>query len=396
MKNFDIIIIGAGPVGLANAYQLAKNGNKIAIVEQFQFKTQNSSSAGATRQFRLQYSEEYMSKLTLDSIQFWNELDSYSKVDLRTNVGSLWFGDMEASSSEGQIKQAIATMIKLNIPFEELSKNQIEKKFNFSNLKESYRGFFQHQGGTINVTSTLDTLHQLCYDSKNVTFFFNEKVEKISNGKSVTIKTNKNIFNSNKLLISSGPYSKSLLQDFKVTLDYKIWDMVSMYFKIKDTSKDLPSWFIFEAEKPLDPGLYYGFENCSWDNKNYLRVAPAFASNIYNDTNENRKLPNKKDIELTAKWVKRHLTFLDPTPFFQSNCLASIPENPAKKLYLDFVDENILHFSSGWAFKFVPILGKICSELLSKGETSFDISHFKFDDPLNKFHKTSGSRRFPF
>lgn len=395
MEKFDIVIVGAGPIGLSTAYQLSKAGISVAVIEQFHFKNQNSSSSGATRQFRLQYSEDYMSILAMESVPFWDELESYSNAELRTNVGSLWFGDMDAASSEGQIKQAIETMTKLNIPYDLLSKDEIEKNFNFENLKESYKGFYQKDGGTINVSSTLETLYKLCLDSQKVTFFFNEKVQSVLSNKSVTIQTTNRIIYSSKVFIASGPFSKNLLKDFEVNLDYEIWDMVSMYFKMNNTSKDLPSWFIFEEEQQSDPGLYYGFENCSWDNQNYLRVAPAFATNKYTNSSEVRLPPNQEDIDLTSMWVKKHLIFLNPEPQFISNCLASIPNDPNKKLYLDFVEDNILHFSSGWSFKFVPLLGKICSDLLLKGSTNYDISHFRFDNPKYQTLK-SINRRIPF
>jgi hypothetical protein len=35
-------------------------------------------------------------------------------------------------------------------------------------------------------------------------------------------------------------------------------------------------------------------------------------------------------------------------------------------------------FSSGWCFKFVPVLGRACADLAFTGQTSFDLSRFSF------------------
>ena len=38
--------------------------------------------------------------------------------------------------------------------------------------------------------------------------------------------------------------------------------------------------------------------------------------------------------------------------------------------------KNIVLYATGWAGKFVPLLGKILSDLALDGRTPFDISHF--------------------
>ena len=43
-------------------------------------------------------------------------------------------------------------------------------------------------------------------------------------------------------------------------------------------------------------------------------------------------------------------------------------------------------YATGWAGKFVPLLGRILSDLALDGKTSFDISHFQ--EGRTYFHKT--------
>ncbi|MGA7312441.1 MAG: FAD-dependent oxidoreductase [Silvibacterium sp.] len=62
-KDFDVIVIGGGPIGLSSAYHLSKRRVRTLILEQFTFVNQLGSSAGVSRQFRIPYPEEYMVKL---------------------------------------------------------------------------------------------------------------------------------------------------------------------------------------------------------------------------------------------------------------------------------------------------------------------------------------------
>ena len=101
--NYDVIIIGGGPIGLSTAFHLSKRSTRTLVLEQFTFFNQLGSSAGVSRQFRIPYPEEYMVKLVKESIPFWDELQTLTPVSLRDKVGTLWFGDPAIHSTEAQL-----------------------------------------------------------------------------------------------------------------------------------------------------------------------------------------------------------------------------------------------------------------------------------------------------
>jgi glycine/D-amino acid oxidase-like deaminating enzyme len=76
------------------------------------------------------------------------------------------------------------------------------------------------------------------------------------------------------------------------------------------------------------------------------------------------------------------MTGLDPTPHFASTCLVALSKIPNKELLIEFAPpsvpnyKNIVIYATGWAGKFVPLLGRILSDLALDGHTPFDISHF--------------------
>jgi glycine/D-amino acid oxidase-like deaminating enzyme len=73
---------------------------------------------------------------------------------------------------------------------------------------------------------------------------------------------------------------------------------------------------------------------------------------------------------------------LEPAPEFTSTCLVALSKIPNKELLIEFAPpyvpnhQNIVLYATGWAGKFVPILGKMLSDLALDGKTPFDISHF--------------------
>ncbi len=384
-SSHDVIVIGGGAIGLAAAYHATAQGARVVVLEQAGFSNQDSSSAGATRQFRIQYSEDYMARLVLQSIPYWEELQKHSRAPLLSDVGSIWFGDPDVSGSEGQIKQAMEVMKRLKIPFEPLTAEQVEQRYGFAGLPRNYLGFFQKGGGTINVPLSLEVMLTQIQASGRATLCPRQSVKAVkSSADGVLVATaNGDLYRAGKLILAIGPCSNRLRNLLDIHLDLTIWQMVSCYFKKRKPTVDFPSWFVFEEEKPDDAGLYYGFEEVPWSNPGYIRVAPAFAKHVIRDPDERTPEPDPGDIALTSQWVGRHMPGLDPTPSFTSSCLAALPIDPDKKMFLDFApgsipgSRNIVIFAGGWAYKFVPLLGRICADLALQGRTQFDISPFQ-------------------
>ncbi|WP_460541233.1 FAD-dependent oxidoreductase [Echinicola sediminis] len=383
---FDIIIVGGGAMGLATAAQLAKTDKRVLVLEQYGFFNQKGSSAGMSRQFRLQYAQKYMAQLALDAIPYWEELQTQTKELLIDKVGSLWFGDPAISSQEGGIQAAMEVMKELNIPFDPLTAKEIEKKFPFKDLPEDYNGFFQKDGGIINLSATLQALFDIANKTPNIELREFSPVTDIDSRKKGKIKvsTEKETFTTKKLILTPGAYINDVLQHFGLSVNVDIWEMSSAYYKNNGNVK-LPTWFVFQ--EPQDTSLFYGFPEVSWSHPGYVRVAPDIPDRIIRDPAGRSGIPSIKSLGLNSEWVLNHMEGLTSTPEFTSTCLITLNNNN-KELMLDFLPqwvhnhEDIIVYTGGWAAKFIPLLGKILSDLALEGKTQYDISHFGIEWPV--------------
>jgi glycine/D-amino acid oxidase-like deaminating enzyme len=385
-KEYDIIIIGGGSVGLASAAELASSNKKVLVLEQFGFFNQEGSSAGLSRQFRIQYAQKYMAELVLDSIPYWDKLQKTTKETLIDKVGSLWFGDPEVSSQEGGIKAAMEVMDELKIPYKPLKAAEIEAKFPFKDLPEDYFGFFQEDGGIIDLAATLRALYNVAEAAANVDLLEHTKVADIESKPSgeILVSTAEQTFKTEKLIITPGSYINDILKHFGLAVNIDIWEMSSAYYKKTEDVK-LPTWFVFQ--EPQDTSLFYGFPEVEWANPGYVRVAPDIPDQILKDPADRSGKPSEKSLALNSTWVKDHMKGLDTKAEFTSTCLITLNNNN-KELMLDTLPEwvhnheNIFVYTAGWAAKFIPLLGKIMAELALTGETQYDISNFKIEWPL--------------
>lgn len=378
MMQYDLVVVGGGPMGLATAYQASLRGLKTLVLEQYNFLNNEGSSAGASRQFRLQYAQQYMAELAIASQSYWSQLQLYTQETLVQHSGSLWFGDPKLSSQEGGIEAAEDVMDTLGIPYRKLNAQQIEQEFSFKDLPPDYSGFYQPDGGIINLKATEETLIDQALASGLVDLLEWQTVTDIDDSVPGTIRvsTADADYSCAKLAITTGPYVNRTMAHLNLKVPIDIWQMSSAYFKKTDPNLYLPTWFVFQ--QPQDQALFYGFPEVDWSHPGYLRVATDFADHgIIYDPAERSPAPSPTSLSLDSQWVEQHMVGLDAAPRFTSTCLIALSQDTSKELLLDYLpasspnSKNIVVYTAGWAGKFIPILGDMICEMLTTGTTEF-------------------------
>lgn len=381
---YDVIVIGGGSIGLSSAHELADRGANVLVLEKYAFLNQKGSSAGHSRQFRIPYPEDYMVKMAVDAIPTWDALQTKADGQLRDMVGTLWFGDPNVHSTEGNIGQAEKAMRREGVEYTTLKVQDIEKQFGFQGLPSDYSGLFQKQGASIDLSLTLNTLLRLNKGYKNVTLREHTDVTGIKEQNGIfTVHAPDGNFQAKKLVITPGPYINDILNLLGFEISVQYWEMSSAYFKKKSPTVQYPTWFVFQPPKDENGNQFYGFPGVTWDRPDYIRVAPDFVIKPLSSPSERTGVPNPKELAFTSQWVKDHMTGLDPTPQFTSTCLIALSNLADKELVLDFAPpnvpgaENIVIYGTGWAAKFIPLLGKIISQLIIDGSTTYNIKPFQ-------------------
>lgn len=387
-QQWDLIIIGAGPVGLSTAWNYAKNNpdDKVLVLDKYTLLTQLAGTSGEERHWRLQYSELDIFRLTLEADKLWQDLEKQADRKLIHRTGSLWFGDADVWTNEGQITQTMKSMDEMSLPYERLNMATIEQRYGFTHFDPNYEGFLQKDGGVIDVKGTLSTLYSLANDL-NVTFQFGENVTAIEpDSEGVSVFGAEQRYRARKVLIASGPGSKALVAQLDINLALSTYEMacISM-LRSQRTGANDPFWFAFQQPVETDSNLFYGFPPNPWSVNGFDRLGTDFEVDPITDTHKPDFRANPQHVDRAIEFARRHMPFLNPDrECFSSSCLAVLPDNPERLFYLDTAKgrchggENVVISAGGWAFKFTPLLGQVCADLLNDKTPRWDISALRF------------------
>lgn len=378
MPEHELIVIGGGPIGLSTAWHAAQRGIKTLVIEQFGFFNDDGSSAGASRQFRLQYAQQYMAELCITAQSYWAALQNRTQATLLGQNGSVWFGDPAASSQEGGIAPSEKVMDALGIPYTKLTAEEIEKGFHFRNLPRDYGGFFQANGAIINLKAAEQALYDAAKNSGLVEFHEYEKVTGIDSGqKGITVVTDRGRYDASKLAVTAGAYTNAVVAHLGLLVPYYIWAMSSAYFKKREPTIQYPTWFFYG--KQYD---FYGFPEVDWSYPGYIRCAPDFADKVILSPEQRPATPDPKNLTLTAEFVANNMSGLDPAPQFTSTCMVALAADADKELLIDYVpasipnSRQIVVYTCGWAAKFIPILGDMIVQMLTSEAPNFTYGQY--------------------
>ncbi|MEU9608306.1 FAD-dependent oxidoreductase [Streptomyces sp. NPDC048057] len=379
-RHYDLIVIGGGPIGLSTAWQAARRGNrKVLVLERYGFMNERGGTSGAERHWRLQYTQRDIFALTLEALPMWRELESLTGRKLLHAVGSLWFGDTEVKTNEGQISGTARAMDEMGVPYEWLTRPEIEQRYGFANLPGHYEGFLQRDGGTIDVRGTVSALFQLSQQQGAVLRAGVQVTAVRPDSDGVTVETAERTYRADKVVLANGAHANDILGAWGVELAVGLYELPLVTVHQRKGEPERPFWFAFQQPTDEDTNLFYGFPPNPWSTSDDLRLGPVFEVDGLEHADASKGLPAPRQVERVVDWATAHMPWVDPRPAELATGLAMLPKDPGRQFFLGnagaLVDggENVVVSVAGWGFKFIPLWGRICADLALDGTTTYDI-----------------------
>lgn len=372
-NNFDCIVLGAGIQGSYTAYHLAKNKKRTLLVEQFVLPHSRGSSHGHTRIIRKAYEQDYYTRMMSECYQLWAQLEKEANVQIYRNTGMLVVGKEDCSA----FRSLRGTLLRNNVPMEVLSPEQFASRFPSVRLPPGESAVIDKTAGVLHADRALKAVQDLFRGLGGV-IHDGEKVVDFTPGSPITMTTNSGMYRAQSLVITAGPWAKSVLARTGLQLPLQVLRINVCYWKER-----IPGTYGIGRHFPCFIGVkqhgakhdIYGLPSNEYPG--LMKI--CYHSGSETEPDERDRQTSQEDIAILSSFVSKSFPGLDPTPAVVEQCMYTVTPDS------DFIlDQHPSHSNiiigagfSGHGFKLAPVVGKILCELALGKTPSFDLSPFR-------------------
>jgi sarcosine oxidase len=367
---YDAIVIGLGGMGSASAFHLARRGQKVLGLEQFDLLHELGSSHGLTRIIRLAYHEHpsYV-PLLRRAYELWHELEDLAGERLLITTGSVEGGPEDGQTFRGALEAARLH----DIPHEILDAGELRRRYPaYAGLDESTRVVFQADGGFLLAERTI-LAHVNGALAAGADLRFRESVSGWEpSGGGVRVTTQRGTYEADRLVICAGAWARRLVPSLA---DLAVPERQVLAW-LQPTRPELftPERFpVFLIDVP--DGSYYGFP---------VHDVPGFKFGWYHhfrepiDPDDPDRSARPEDEAALRAFAERY--FPDgagPTLMLKACIFTNSPdEHFIIDTLADAPQVSVAAGFSGHGYKFCSVVGEVMADLAVEGRTRHDISLF--------------------
>jgi sarcosine oxidase len=367
MAQFDAIVIGAGAMGSAALYHLARRGARVLGLERFTPGHDRGSSHGATRIIRLGYYEHpsYV-PLVRVAMTLWRELEQAANAKLMHTTGIIEIGRPGSELVQG----TLASSQLHGLPHEVLNASEVMRRFPAFRLPDDFIGVWQPDGGYLEAEAAIRVHVELALNA-GAELHTNEIVRAIEpRGSGVRVLTDKGAYDAKTAIVAAGAWAQQLFP----ALPLRVTRQVLAWFAPADPAPfGLGRFPVFMLES--EHGIHYGFPL----HIDGLKIAKHFHLDQQVEADTCERGISSDDERAIRDGIADHLPGANGKLVLAKTCLYTM--TPDGDFIIDRLESqpNIIIASpcSGHGFKFSPVLGQILSDLAINGATGHDISRFR-------------------
>jgi sarcosine oxidase len=375
-SNVDVLILGAGVMGCAAAYQLARDGARVLLLDQFEIGHDRGSSHGPSRIIRLAYDSLDYVALARESYALWRELEVQSGERLLTQVGGLDIGTPDALA----LDEIRATYQAAGVPFEALDHSTLARRFPQFNLPEGTVGLYQADYGLLAAGRCVATL---AAQARRHGAMIRERegarqIRATAGG--VEVRTGAGAYAAERLILCAGSWMRPLLRQLDLDLPLTVLKEQLAFFRARHSEAFMPGRLplvIHRFPKTTSLGSVFPIFDHHGVKLMIDRVGPPVE-------------PDDPDRSIDARLLERLRAYATGLlPGLTGEIIEAVScrytMTPDEHFVIDrhpvYPQVVIASPCSGHGFKFATVIGRILADLATRGTTSYDIARFRLDRP---------------
>lgn len=367
---FDVAIVGLGAMGSAAAYHLARRGQRVVGIDRFSPPHAMGSSHGKSRMIREAYFEDprYV-PLVQRAYTLWDELGQLAESPVFRQTGGLMVGPEQGTLVQGTLRSANEH----RLPHEVLSSGTLRSRYPAFAPLEGMVAVLEHRAGILFPEVILRTHLQLA-ELHGATLRRGEAVQGIDRtAQGIAIRTAGGTIVARQVVVAAGAWTAPLLASLRLPLAVER-QCIHWFDAARHPERFAPEHMPVSIWELDDGTLFYTKPNLGDGVKIGMHHGGAI---------------------VTAETIDREVTEADTAPIrallerfvpdangpLRDRAVCIYTNTPDAHFIVDRHPEldEVLVMSpcSGHGFKFASVLGEVAADLVTHGESAFDLSPFR-------------------
>ncbi len=379
-SDFECLIIGAGGMGSAAAYQLARDGRSVLLLEQFEIGHARGSSHGESRIIRLSYEHPTYVQLAQAAYDLWAELEADAGTALVQRTGGL-----DLSAPFNPIFEAcIASLSALRIRREVLTADEIRRRFPVFRVADGTIGLYQADAGILPASQCVRVMihRALHYGAVVIEHSPVRSIRLDDHG--ADVQTDQAAYRCRKLIISAGPWAGPLLASLGISLPLAVTLEQYAFFHAQTREKFQPDRLpvFIHYGSPAGPQRfdYYGLPIFGHTG---VKVGEHHAGPVVTADTRTFEVDAQR-LQRLSEYARATLPATNGEVLQAATCLYT--NTPDQHFIIDrlpaYPHVVLAAGFSGHGFKFAILVGRILADLATRGNTPYPIDLFS----LKRFH----------
>ena len=374
-RSFRNVVLGAGAMGLATAYHLARRGEPVLLVEQFRPGHDRGSSHGLARITRHSYADPAYARLMIDAFGAWRSLeaDAGETVYLRTGGVSI--------SPEGvdYVARVVSSLEAIGVPHRRMSGSEWNARSPDFGLRATDEVVFEPDAGVLLASKVLDAFVRLAREFGGDRFEVMElaPVRRIDlDGERPSLVFDDSVIVADRLIVTAGPWMGRLIPELAPAL--RPTRQQVLYFRPPDPDRFSVGRFPVFIHKGLEEwDAFYGMPSLPGIG---VKVARHGGPDLDLDRLDRSIEPGY--VDEIRKFLARTIPSLASSPIDRTEvCVYTMAEGEEFRVGVLPGRPQIVVASpcSGHGFKFSALIGRILADLAVDGGTEVDIAPWRLD-----------------
>ncbi len=368
------VVIGAGAVGAAAAYQLAKRGEPVVLLEQFALGHDRGSSHGASRIARHSYADAACARLMPAAFDAWRTLEADAAQPLFLRTG----GISVCPAAVDYVRLVTENLAMLGVAHRRMSGRALKEALPVFEVADDADVVFEPDAGMLAAARILRAEIQLARDfgGERTRIFENCPVRAVDlQSDRPTIVTEHFTIIADRLIVAAGPWMSRLIPDFPIPLATTRQQV--LYVQPPDDYAYAPGRFpAFIFMNADEREAFYGMPAIDG-----LGVKVARHWGNATDPDQPDRHVDDEYRTLVRNFLRRFLPALADAPIDSTEtCIYTMAPDERFRvgpLREDRADVLVASACSGHGFKFSCLIGRILADLATRGETDLPVDPWR-------------------